>query len=314
MNTQSFTYLLEHPEKITAEQTSDIRAIIDEFPFFQSAQALYLKGLKNQNSFTYNKALKVTAAHTTDRSVLFEYITSDVFIQNDISTQIKEQDTYLRGFDIEDMQDLSLQVQKEEQEKASQILDPNLFVEKENSEITKPTTPQEILSVGKPLEFDTNESHSFNEWLQLSRFTVINRTSSTETEKTQTKEEETEKEVVPSTPISEPSTLSSETIITDDSVIEESKRRKQEIIDSFIESNPKIDFSPSVTKEKKNLAKKSLIPSEALMTETLARVYVEQKNYKKAKQAYRILSLKYPEKSGFFADQIRAIKKLQENK
>lgn len=307
MNTQSFTYLLEHPEKITGEQTSDIRAIIDEFPFFQSAQALYLKGLKNQNSFTYNKALKVTAAHTTDRSVLFEYITSDVFIQNDISTQIKEQDTYLRGFDIEDLQDVSLQVQKEEQEKASQILDPNLFIEKENSEITKPTTPQEILSVGKPLEFDTNESHSFNEWLQLSRFTVINRTSSKETE-------EEGKKAGTSTPISEPSTSPSETITSDDSVIEDNKRRKQEIIDSFIESNPKIDFSPSTTKEKKNLAKKSLIPSESLMTETLARVYVEQKNYKKAKQAYRILSLKYPEKSGFFADQIRAVQQLEENK
>ena len=50
------------------------------------------------------------------------------------------------------------------------------------------------------------------------------------------------------------------------------------------------------------------------MTETLARVYVEQKNFKKAKQAYRILSLKYPEKSGFFADQIRAVEQLEEQK
>ena len=46
------------------------------------------------------------------------------------------------------------------------------------------------------------------------------------------------------------------------------------------------------------------------MTETLAMVYLQQKNYKKAIQAYKILSLKNPEKSGFFADQIRAIKKI----
>jgi hypothetical protein len=45
------------------------------------------------------------------------------------------------------------------------------------------------------------------------------------------------------------------------------------------------------------------------MTETLAKVYLQQKNFKKALQAYHILSLKYPEKSGFFADQIRAINK-----
>jgi hypothetical protein len=50
-----------------------------------------------------------------------------------------------------------------------------------------------------------------------------------------------------------------------------------------------------------------------LMTETLARIYLEQNNYAKAIQSYKILSLKYPEKSGFFADQIKAVKELQEN-
>jgi len=50
------------------------------------------------------------------------------------------------------------------------------------------------------------------------------------------------------------------------------------------------------------------------MTETLAKVYLEQKKYENAIQAYRILSLKYPEKSGFFADQIKRIQILQKNK
>ena len=50
------------------------------------------------------------------------------------------------------------------------------------------------------------------------------------------------------------------------------------------------------------------------MTETLAKVYLEQKKYKKAIQAYKILSLKYPEKSGFFADRITAVKQLQKEK
>jgi hypothetical protein len=39
---------------------------------------------------------------------------------------------------------------------------------------------------------------------------------------------------------------------------------------------------------------------------------VEQKNYDKAIQSYKILSLKYPEKSSLFADQIQEIKILQE--
>ncbi|GGG36557.1 hypothetical protein GCM10011344_41750 [Dokdonia pacifica] len=290
MNTQAFTYLLEHPENISSVHTSDIRSLIDDFPYFQSAHALYIKGLKNQESFTYNKALKVTAAHTTDRSVLFEYITSDVFIQNEISTQIKQQETHLRALQVENLQDVSLQVQEEEQEKASKILDPNLFVEKKDSEITK-RSPKEILSVGKPLDFDQNEVHSFQEWLQLSRFSPIKR-------------EKPSSEIIKKDTLPKPT----ETQNTDTN----SKKRKQDIVDSFIESNPKIEFSPTTAPPKKNLAKESLIPSEALMTETLARVYVEQKNFKKAKQAYRILSLKYPEKSGFFADQIRAVEQLEE--
>jgi hypothetical protein len=49
------------------------------------------------------------------------------------------------------------------------------------------------------------------------------------------------------------------------------------------------------------------------MTETLAHVYLEQKKYEKAIAAFTVLSLKYPEKSSFFADRIEAVKKLQEN-
>lgn len=50
------------------------------------------------------------------------------------------------------------------------------------------------------------------------------------------------------------------------------------------------------------------------MTETLAKVYLEQNKYENAIQAYRILSLKYPEKSGFFANQIKRIQILQNYK
>ena len=59
-----------------------------------------------------------------------------------------------------------------------------------------------------------------------------------------------------------------------------------------------------------NRAEAYLQSHEELMTETLARVYAQQKNYQKAIQAYKILILKYPEKSGFFADQIQELKRL----
>lgn len=97
--------------------------------------------------------------------------------------------------------------------------------------------------------------------------------------------------------------------------IQESKKleplkNKLSIIDRFIEADPKI--SPI----EKNEPIESLINvdfnSEELMTESLAKILLRQKKYKKAIKAYKILSLKYPEKNVFFAGQIQKIKKLQQ--
>ena len=84
-----------------------------------------------------------------------------------------------------------------------------------------------------------------------------------------------------------------------------------DLIDAFIAKNPKIKpvQNDGVFK---NIAENTAPETEQLMTETLARIYVEQKNYDRAIQSYTILSLKYPEKSSLFADQIKTLKKLQE--
>ena len=75
----------------------------------------------------------------------------------------------------------------------------------------------------------------------------------------------------------------------------------------FIELNPKITPIRQ-DHELADLASKNLIKSDALMTETLAKIYISQNNFDKAVESYNILSLKYPEKSSYFADQINKIK------
>ena len=286
MNKEAFTYLLEHPERITAAQTSQITSILEEFPYFQAARTIYLKGLKNQGSFVYNQELKRTAAHTQDRSVLFDFITSTVFNQNEISNQIKKQEEHLYNMPVSDALDLSSQVEVEELHKANTVLDPEFFIRKElsseneNEENSKNGNPEDILEVGKPLDFTDKETHSFTEWLKITSFDPIERENN---------------EPNPKSNISDPQ-----------------RKQRLKLIDKFINTNPKIKIKPPEESAKKSVIDDQGMVSETLMTETLARVYVEQKNYKKAKQAYKILSLKYPEKSGFFADQIRAIEKLNE--
>ena len=55
------------------------------------------------------------------------------------------------------------------------------------------------------------------------------------------------------------------------------------------------------------------ITKEDYMTETLAKIYVKQEKYKEAMKAYKILSLKYPEKISLFANQIKDLKKKLKN-
>ena len=91
---------------------------------------------------------------------------------------------------------------------------------------------------------------------------------------------------------------------------------KIEIIDSFLEKNPKIPNRKEKEDEDDflNLASNNKFNKSELMTETLAKIYVKQKKIKKALYAYKILSLKYPEKSSFFANQIKKLQKKQNKK
>ena len=239
MNTTNFITLLKHPEKIKEEDTKVLKSIIDEYPYFQAARAIYLKGLKNDESFKYNSELKKTAAYTSDRTMLFDFITSETF------TQVVNKPITAK--------------------KVHQQISKKIISEKKDITIAE-------LSIEKPLSFTPNETHSFNEWMQLSTHKKIVRPA-----------------------------------IKADPTIEKSK-----IIDKFIKQNPKIS---RLDKHSEYQVKVSGRNSESsLMTETLAAVYLAQKKYKNAIKAYEILSLKYPEKSGFFADQIKRVQILQKNK
>ena len=236
MEKETFINLLESKPVIRAKETIALKAIIDEFPYFQTARALYLKGLKNQDSFKYNNELKVTAAFTTDRTILFNYVTS-------LATDLQ---------------------QKEEAQ-------PKIATEISQKKAIEKDPEKEEIQLQKPFSFSSTENYSFNQWLQLAAKKPIVRNNN-------------------NIPVQE-------------------KLVKDNLIDTFIQNNPKIiplekgkNFTTPIPKNTQD---------NALMTETLASVYLAQKKYENAIQAYKILSLKYPEKSGFFADEIKRIQILQ---
>ncbi|MBQ0907093.1 hypothetical protein KBJ98_00065 [Flavobacterium sp. F-328] len=281
MELADFTYLITKPDAILEKQTTSLDDVIASYPYFQSAKAIQLKGLYSQNSFKYNGALKLTAAHTTDRSVLFDFITSENFVA-----------IHKRLYEKKLQAILDINVIDSEEIKQPEITTPVLSPVERSilTSIKEASTPEpkeqeailiEKLEIGSPLEFSKQEQHSFQEWLQLSRTEPIKR-------------DEIEQSI-PKEPALDPEKL-----------------KKLAIIDKFIETSPKI----SPVKQNSSPAVNIELPTadhSALMTETLARVYLEQKKYQKAIQAYEILILKYPEKSSFFADRISDIKILQHN-
>ncbi len=89
------------------------------------------------------------------------------------------------------------------------------------------------------------------------------------------------------------------------------------LIDKFLSSNSgKIrNFHDEVNgtelENRIEIIEKSTAENDDFITETLASIYFQQKNYEKALNAYKKLSLKYPEKSIYFATQIKEIEKIK---
>jgi hypothetical protein len=85
--------------------------------------------------------------------------------------------------------------------------------------------------------------------------------------------------------------------------------RDFQIIDSFIKNDPQIHPPNAEQIDNENKAKKSAEDQNDLVSETLAGIYIEQMLYDKAIDTYEKLSLKFPEKSRYFADLIQSIEK-----
>ncbi|MGN7987237.1 hypothetical protein ACTJKC_07855 [Pedobacter sp. 22226] len=82
-----------------------------------------------------------------------------------------------------------------------------------------------------------------------------------------------------------------------------------EIIERFLKEDPTIKPPKPEQIDTENKAKKSAEDNYDLVSETLAKIYIEQMLYHKAIDTYKKLSLKYPEKSRYFADLIQSIEK-----
>lgn len=119
--------------------------------------------------------------------------------------------------------------------------------------------------------------------------------------------------------------LLEETLDTEQSSEEMPKLKGYELIDDFIEKSEsdsplcmkplREEMSSSTTSsdelsESEEETKEEEEEDDSCFTETLAKIYVKQQRYSKALEIIKKLSLKYPKKNAYFADQIRFLEKL----
>ena len=88
-------------------------------------------------------------------------------------------------------------------------------------------------------------------------------------------------------------------------------RSTNEIIDNFIETEPRISQKKDKVVPEGDLSEKS-VENQNFASETLAKIYDKQSKFDKAIETYEKLILKFPEKNTYFANQIQLIK--QKNK
>ncbi|MDT8414762.1 MAG: hypothetical protein RQ735_05225 [Flavobacteriaceae bacterium] len=275
-----FTYLLNNPEAVTKAQTTQLKTVLDEFPYFHSGRAIYLKGLQQQESYLFDDALKTMAAHTANRAILFDYITANTFEPHQTARKIQNNEILAHNLDVVDLEviDPSGEHPEKSLDKATSdaILDKDLFEEKM---ISKPAVSSTLDEDKKLVNFNPKDRHSFEDWLHYAA-------------------------------PQKPSKDAANGPAHHEARPNLERNKKFELIDRFLAESPKIVPEKD---HKTSLNINSAAPEAEIMTETLAKVYTHQKKFKKAIKAYKILSLKYPEKSGYFADQIRALQALDKN-
>ncbi len=295
--------LISTPYKSVYSDMEKLQEVKKQFPFFQSAHMLLTLVSKKYDSGVYQDTLRKTAITIPNRARLYSLLNSTDVVEEMVEEVVQQKQTseieHLKAIELHSdkqkptEEELTQQVEKEMEK---QLI--TAFVEKEVLKTHDWYKPKEKKELKKKEEKSEKKEEinagSFSDWLQ-----ALKKADRIEVG-TETKTEEVEEE--------------ESRIITDFKKPDDKKAAEKAIIDKIIEAEPgNIRLDPNQKFfEANQKAKESLLENEHLVTETLAKIYALQGNVPKAIRAYEILSLKFPQKSAYFASLIENLKK--ENK
>lgn len=249
--------------------------VIHQYPYFQTPRILLSKTLKQERDISFHEVLKTTAVYCPNRTVLFDHVNPKVKgekVNSGFSERKKSYNTNRR-------------------KKTEEVSDIDIRNENKSFE-----TEREYVN-----ENNHNNNREFI-WELSKKQKKQKKEKSRESKKN--KENESQIEKIYS---------NAETNENNNPI-----QRQFDIINKFITSNykkPSATYAdiPDRNKPVEIIENNYVAPSNesqensSIMTETLAAVYTDQGYFDKAIRTYKILMLKHPEKSGYFADKIKYI-------
>jgi len=308
MNRTDFLKLIEGQGPGNHTELGELSSLITVFPYFQSAYMLLLKGMKNTGDVKFENQLRNSAMRIASREVLYYYLQKEP----EPAARIPDKEVDLAGFTPENInkEDDGTDTQQVVIETAKNSADFIHEIEKEEGIPESENKPQGYSIVITAESGDKESDASIivinEESGEIEERIVYMDPGFSVPEKEDLLELETEPDKISEFP--EPDANGGEKNISEPL---SAKQLQTELIDRFIIANPRIE----PVKEKTDnpvidISKPFTEPREEFLTETLARIYVKQGYFSKAIDIYERLSLKYPEKSSYFASLILEVKEL----
>jgi len=305
MNRNDFVNMIGDSVQFNRQILGEVYELIDIFPYFQSAHMLLLKGLQSNDDVKFENQLRNSAIHIADREVLY-YLLKTKSIKEADQTKIKQETLSIKE-----------RVSGSEQTVIESALNSDLLIkefendsEALNSNDNISSSPKvEVHSILISAESDNTDF--------VSAILLMDEDNDMK--------EEPIFYMDPGFSVPEQSdlleldldennlTLSDEDSIDfelDDSDNKEVQKKMQsELIEKFIIANPRIEpIRDKTNSTDEDIPKPFGEETGGFVTETLARIYINQEYYSKAIDIYEKLSLKFPEKSSYFASQIEKVK------
>ena len=305
MNRNDFLNMIEDTVPVNRQMIGEVYELINIFPYCQSAHLLLLKSLYDNGDVKFENQLKHSAIQVGDREVLYWLLKARTLSKTEMKKNVQESE--LRQEVVSDTQQTVIETAKNSELMIHEIeKDSDDSKMKEDQDSSDHDSSHSVMIATEPdildpagvifVQEEEDESKEEKVFFMDPGFSYAEHSDLLELD-LDLDEGRTSLNSKEESDISDWSDKSSK------------KLKQAELIDKFIITNPRIETQKDRSLLQEEDKSRPFVEEEAgLVTETLAKIYVCQGYYSKAIDIYEKLSLKFPEKSSYFASQIEKVK------